>query len=69
MANHSYRHVRYFRADLLPATMITSSPKPMSAHHATLSVSLCHLSTSHMPPNPNEGVGQNRTVRIFVVHS
>jgi hypothetical protein len=42
---------RYFAARA-PAAMITKSAKPIIAHQAMLSVSLCHLRTSHMTQNP-----------------
>jgi hypothetical protein len=59
---------RYFRAERLPATMITSSAKPITAHQATLSVSFCHFRTSHMAANPNEAVGESHRVRGFVLN-
>lgn len=42
---------RYFAARA-PAAMITKSAKPIIAHQAMLSVSLCHLRTSHMTQTP-----------------
>ena len=45
---HRRLSVAYLLAARLPAAMITRSAKASSAHHAMLSVSLCHLRMSHI---------------------
>jgi hypothetical protein len=44
--------IAHYFAARAPAAMITKIAKPIIAHQAMLSVSLCHLRTSHMTQTP-----------------
>jgi len=51
------RGAGYFLPARLPAAMITSRAKPSIAHQAMLSVSFCHLTTSHTTFKPAQAIG------------